>query len=49
MTECPDYTDEELEKEAQYERRFYQEGLARAYQQMKEAVDNGRLPDVGVG
>nr|DAQ74807.1 MAG TPA: DNA directed RNA polymerase [Caudoviricetes sp.] len=48
MTECP-YTDEELEREVQYEREFYQAGLARATEELKDAIENGRLADLPVG
>ena len=52
MTECPMinyYTDEEIKMEAEYEREFYNNGLARAARELDNAIMQGRLPDTAIG
>lgn len=50
MTECPiNYNEEDIALEVEYEREFYQKGLARAAEELDKALAQGRLPDTPIG
>lgn len=52
MTKCPmhnEYTEEEIALEVEYEREFFNKGLARATAELDKAINQGRLPDTAIG